>query len=117
MNWVVDAQLPRRLAKRLTELGHHAIHTLDLPQGNRTTDADLCRVADASERVLVSKDRDFFDSYIVNGTPRMLLWVTLGNVSNTSLIEQFEEQIGQIEELFSESNCIELTASGLIVHR
>ena len=69
MKWIIDAQLPRRLAKRLQELGHDAVHTLDLPQGNRTTDAEICQIADTSERVLVSKDRDFLDSFIVNGTP------------------------------------------------
>lgn len=38
MKFLVDAQLPRRLAGRLREAGHEAIHTLDLPLGNRTTD-------------------------------------------------------------------------------
>jgi hypothetical protein len=40
MNFLVDAQLPRRLARRLQEAGHDALHTLDLPAGNRTTDSE-----------------------------------------------------------------------------
>ena len=38
MKFLVDAQLPRRLVYRLQEAGHEAIHTLDLPLGNRTPD-------------------------------------------------------------------------------
>jgi predicted nuclease of predicted toxin-antitoxin system len=34
MKFLVDAQLPRRLARLLTATGHDAIHTLDLPRGN-----------------------------------------------------------------------------------
>jgi predicted nuclease of predicted toxin-antitoxin system len=38
MNFLVDAHLPRHLALLLREHGYDAIHTLDLPEGNRTTD-------------------------------------------------------------------------------
>lgn len=38
MKFLVDAQLPRRLAVRLSQAGLEAIHTLDLPDGNRTPD-------------------------------------------------------------------------------
>jgi predicted nuclease of predicted toxin-antitoxin system len=40
MKFVVDAQLPRRLARELAEFGHDAVHTLDLPAGNHTPDGD-----------------------------------------------------------------------------
>lgn len=39
MKFLVDAQMPRSLVKRLNEQGHAAIHTLDLPLGNSTPDA------------------------------------------------------------------------------
>jgi len=32
---LIDAQLPRRLVRQLREQGIDAIHTLDLPSGNR----------------------------------------------------------------------------------
>jgi len=35
MKFLVDAQLPRRLARWLQASGHDAIHTRDLPEGNR----------------------------------------------------------------------------------
>jgi hypothetical protein len=33
MTFLVDAQLPRRLAHRLRDRGHDALHTLDLERG------------------------------------------------------------------------------------
>jgi predicted nuclease of predicted toxin-antitoxin system len=38
MRFLVDAQLPRRLAAWLSETGFDTVHTLDLPFGNRTPD-------------------------------------------------------------------------------
>ena len=38
MKFMVDAQLPRRLAASLKRWGHDVLHTLDLPSGNRTPD-------------------------------------------------------------------------------
>jgi predicted nuclease of predicted toxin-antitoxin system len=39
MKFLVDAQLPVRLARFLQNAGHDAIHTLDLPEHNATPDA------------------------------------------------------------------------------
>ena len=39
MKFLVDAQLPSRLAQRLVAAGHDAIHTLELPEGNRSSGA------------------------------------------------------------------------------
>jgi hypothetical protein len=46
MNFLIDANLPRRLVSLFTERGHYAIHTLDLPDGNATIDSEVLRVAD-----------------------------------------------------------------------
>jgi hypothetical protein len=62
---IIDAQLPRRLVAVLHQRGHDAVHTLDLPEGNHTPDDRLCDLCGSDERVLISKDRDIVDSYIV----------------------------------------------------
>ena len=58
MKFLVDAQLPRRLVRRLREAGHDALHTLDLPGGNRTTDAVINDLS-ARERYIA----EAFDSF------------------------------------------------------
>lgn len=44
MKFLVDAQLPRRLARFLQSQGYDAIHTRDLPEGNATSDAYINRL-------------------------------------------------------------------------
>jgi predicted nuclease of predicted toxin-antitoxin system len=51
VRFLVDAQLPDRLADCLTSLGHDVVHTSELADGNRTTDAEIIRIADRDERV------------------------------------------------------------------
>ncbi len=38
MKFLVDAQLPRKLATLLSANGHEVVHTLWLPEGKRTKD-------------------------------------------------------------------------------
>jgi predicted nuclease of predicted toxin-antitoxin system len=63
MNFLVDAHLPRRLARRLQEAGHDALHTLDLPRGNRTTDTEINAISLSERRVVITKDADFVNSF------------------------------------------------------
>ena len=51
MKFLMDAQLPRRLARNLAAAGHDVTHTLDLPLGNRTPDQDILALAAKEGRV------------------------------------------------------------------
>ena len=59
MKFIVDAQLPRRLARDLAAAGHDVTHTLDLPLRNRTPDSEVVALAAREGRVVVTKDSDF----------------------------------------------------------
>ena len=56
MNFLLDAHLPRQLAVRLRELGHDAIHTLDLTHANRTADHEINDLSVRELRVVATKD-------------------------------------------------------------
>ncbi len=58
MNFLVDAQLPRRLTHHLRDAGHDALHTLDLPKKNRTTDEEIYEISARERRALVTVDPD-----------------------------------------------------------
>ena len=85
MNILIDAQLPRRMATWLTANGCDAIHTLDLPEGNRTSDAEVIAAAEREGRVVVTKDADFVSSHLLSGRPSKLLLISTGNISNQEL--------------------------------
>ncbi len=117
MNFVVDAQLPAKLSRLLAEAGHDSVHTSQLPDGNRVSDATLADLADNEDRVVITKDRDFRNSHLLRRSPRRLLTVSTGNVSNTVLLALFAENLGSVVEALSEADHVELGPGGLIVHR
>ncbi len=116
MKFFIDAQLPRRLAGRLGTIGHDAIHTRDLPAGNRTTDAEICRVAAVDDRVVVTKDADFVNTYLLSRRPGRLLLVSVGNIANNDLERRFFSELPAIVLALSDSSFVELTTAGLVVH-
>jgi predicted nuclease of predicted toxin-antitoxin system len=116
MKFLVDAQLPRRLARRLRGAGHEAIHTLDLPQGNRTPDTDIIALAAHDDYVVATKDADFVNSFILKREPRKLLLISTGNISNADLEILLERNLGKIVQAFLECDFVELTRDRLIDH-
>ena len=49
MNFLIDANLPRRLAHLSSERGYNAIHTLDLLNVSRTEDMEILQYSDENE--------------------------------------------------------------------
>lgn len=115
MNFLVDAQLPRRVATWFAAAGCDAIHTLDLPDQNRTTDPQLLEVADQQQRVLITKDADFVDSHILSSRPAKLLLVSTGNLSNHQLEALMVPLIPDIIREIQTQSFLELDRSGLAV--
>ena len=82
MKFLIDANLPFKLAKVLKEKGFDIIHTDDLPDKERTKDNEIRKVSVDQDRVIITKDSDFLDSHIVQGIPSKLLLITTGNIVN-----------------------------------
>lgn len=116
MRFLVDAQLPARLARALATAGHDTVHTSELPDGNRSSDATICEVADAADMVVVTKDRDFRNSHLLRGTPRRLLVVATGNVTNDALVSLLTANLGAIEAALTTSAFVEVAADRLVLH-
>lgn len=116
MKFLVDAQLPRLLAIRLKELGHSALHTLELASANRTPDNEIASTADQEQAVVITKDADFLDSHLISGCPSKLLLVSTGNISNRELLRLFEIHIVLIASSLEQSDFVELNQLGLVIH-
>lgn len=115
MKFLIDAQLPRRIAYDLRAAGHETLHTLDLPQGNRTTDAELIAIAARDERIIVSKDADFVNSFVLMRQPSRLLLISTGNIRNADLEALLLAKLPAIEAAFNGANFVELTRHAIII--
>jgi predicted nuclease of predicted toxin-antitoxin system len=108
VKFLLDAQLPPRLARALVAAGHDALHTLDLSEGNRSTDRAVAETADADDRVLVTKDGDFRDSHRLRASPRRLLIVTTGNIGNDELLAIFARHLDLLATALESASMVEL---------
>ena len=116
MKFLIDAQLPRRLAHQLEAAGFETTHTLDLPQGNRTTDQSLITLSLKEQCVIVTKDSDFVESFLLKREPWKLLLVSTGNIGNDELLRLFQLNIDQLVDSFTTFDFIELNRTSMICH-
>jgi predicted nuclease of predicted toxin-antitoxin system len=86
MKWLIDAHLPRRLAYHMRDAGHDVVHTLDLPDGNATSDQKINQISIDGSRIVVTKDADFIHSYWLYQQPYKLLLIATGNITNNALL-------------------------------
>ncbi len=116
MKFLVDAQLPRRLALAMQAAGHDTLHTLDLPAGNRTSDDEINNISIQEQCVVVTKDSDFVQSFLLFDKPWKLLLISTGNISNAALEKLLIPALDQIVEAFAKSRFVEVTRDTVIVH-
>ena len=114
MKFIVDAQLPRKLADFLVNKGFDAIHTLDLPNANRTSDMEITQKSLEEERVLISKDSDFYISYLQLVEPYKLIYLTTGNISTHDLLHLFERNFEKIFEEIQYNSVVEISSKSII---
>ena len=115
MNFLVDAQLPRRFAGWLSDRGHDALHTLDLPEQNRTSDVTIIDIAQQQDRVVVTKDADFIDSFILRRQPAKLLLVATGNISNRALEQIVHANLATIVAALEQAAFVEVNRTGVVL--
>jgi predicted nuclease of predicted toxin-antitoxin system len=116
MKFIIDAHLPRRLVSRLREAGIEAIHTLDLLMGNRTPDSIINELSIREQYIVITKDADFVNSFLLHHKPYKLLLISTGNISNKELETLFLSNIKQIAENFEMFNFIEINRNDVIYH-
>jgi predicted nuclease of predicted toxin-antitoxin system len=91
MKFLIDAQLPPSLKELFSEKGYDCIHTRDLELGNFTPDKTINIISVTQERILITKDSDFLESFIIKNEPYKLILVKLGNTSKAGLIQFFND--------------------------
>jgi predicted nuclease of predicted toxin-antitoxin system len=112
----VDAHLPLKLARAMSAAGYDTLHTRDLPEANATRDSQINALSLAEQRVVITKDADFVQSFTLQGRPYKLLLVSTGNIRNAELFELLIGRLEQLADLFETHGYIELARDALIIH-
>ena len=66
-------------------------------------------------RIVISKDADFVQSFLVTGEPPLLL-ISTGNIANTELERILRANLGGIEAAFASGRFVEINREALVVH-
>lgn len=94
MRFLVDAQLPPALARRLEALGHIAEHVVDLGMAS-ASDAAIRDHAVNVGAVIMTKDEDFAVRRVLLGGPTVV-WLRLGNTRRSALLSRIEADLPAI---------------------
>ncbi len=117
MKFIVDAQLPTKLCEILFELGIESIHVEELSKGDEAADAEIVGYADKNDLFVITKDYDFYHSYMAISKPRKLLpMITTGNIRNRQLFDLFRVNSKLIMNSAGASNFMEISSEGIIIH-
>lgn len=108
MNFLVDAHLPPALCAVLQAAGHDAVHTSQLAAQNRTLDSVLTQLSLAEQRVIVTKETDFYHSHLLHGRPWKLLLVRTGNIRSLELKALFQQHLPAIIAAFDQNSLVEV---------
>ena len=104
MKFLCDVHISYKVVNHLVSLGHEAIHVNEVLNKWFTKDTEICTFADANDLIVITKDSDFRDSYFVRNTPKKLIKINLGNISNTELIKVLSDNITSIQRLDNENS-------------
>lgn len=116
MKFLCDVHIPFALVNKLKNVGFNAIHVNELPDKWHTRDSEICRFSDSNNYVVVTKDSDFRDSFFLKQSPKKLIKINLGNISNKELVRIFESQINKISQLDNLSSfLLEISKTDIIL--
>ncbi len=117
MKFLIDDHLPKSLSDFLQLKGHDSIHTIELPDVNRTSDLTILTIAGKENRIVITKDSDFLETFLLTGLPEKLVIIKTGNIRNAELLAIIDQNIDKICTLLSDSHLIEINSAEIIVHK
>ena len=89
MTFLIDAQLPPALARWVDRQGHRATHIFEIGL-ERAKDEPIWEHARNNNAIIITKDQDFADRWLLSDRPVPLIWIRKGNCSNRALLEWLE---------------------------
>lgn len=109
MKFLVDAHLPKSICGYF--INCDCIHTSDLETGNITKDTAINTLSLNEKRIVITKDTDFYYSYIISHRPYKLVLVKLGNMRLDEIKRYFKDNSKKMLEILENHSFIVLERS------
>ena len=86
MKFLCDVHIPYKLVHYFNKNHLEAIHINDILDKWFTSDEKISSFADSNKYVLITKDTDFKNTFLLQRKPQRLILIALGNISTSRLI-------------------------------
>lgn len=113
--FLIDQQLPERLATHFRSRGHDAHHVKEYPGGATLPDSEIAAIADIEGWMVVTKDDDFRLLHAARQTPRRLLIIACGNISTPDLLALVDANYDSLVSAVGKYRYVELHREGVFV--
>ncbi len=108
MKWLVDENLPIQIGQ---ELALDCVHATRI--GEQITDSELWNYAKRHDMIILTRDTDFFDRFLLLGPPPKVVWIRLGNLTKQQLIQEILRRWSVIRSLIQKPDLIQVHPQNL----
>lgn len=115
MRFIIDAHLPLYYKTKLVSEGHDATHTSELPGKNGTDDFEIIRISIDEQRVVITKDSDFRDAFLLRQEPYKLVLIKTGNLRLKEMKQLFDHHFELLINSLENASFIELYQQELFI--
>jgi len=100
MKFLLDVHIAFKIKNFLiNDCGAEAIHVNNILDGYYSSDHQIAYYADENEFTVITKDIDFRNAYFLKQTPKRIIRICLGNISNHELISLLRKHWEVIEKM------------------
>ena len=99
MKFLCDVHIPFKLVKLIESKSFDCVHVNNILDKWHTKDSDIAEYVDANDFILIPKDSDFKNSHYIKKSPKKLVKINLGNISNTDLMNIFSSILPELEKV------------------
>jgi predicted nuclease of predicted toxin-antitoxin system len=85
MEFLCDVHISIKIAKFIEDLGFKCEHVNRILNKWNTTDDEIISYIDKKDLILITKDQDFRNSFLLNSKPKKLIKVDLGNIKRKAI--------------------------------
>lgn len=89
MKFICDVHIAYKLVSWLKQKGCECYHINEVFSNPKTTDKEIAEYADMNRLIVVTKDSDFRDSFILKRSPKKLVKLNTGKSSTQQIINLF----------------------------
>jgi predicted nuclease of predicted toxin-antitoxin system len=99
MKFLCDVHISFKLVRHLRSLGYEVFHVNEILDTWFSSDSLISKFADDNDLIVITKDSDFRNSFYINNSPKKLIKINLGNISNELLIQVITDNLEHFKKL------------------